>query len=196
MSHISHSKRITDALGPVLTAALLASFLTACTGGTTQEVEGTESSSSSSESSASSAESVSSSSSEASAESTSSSSSSAASSEAADSSASSAQAAAESGKYADGTYSAVGAYKSPGGNETVNVSLTVKDDMIVASTYEGTAEGGKSKTFQEAFGSAYQVAVIGKSIDSVKMDVINGSSLTPKGFMDALEKIKLEAAAS
>ncbi len=37
--------------------------------------------------------------------------------------------------------------------------------------------------------------VVGKKIDEVQLTKVAGSSLTPKGFMDALEKVKTEAKA-
>lgn len=97
--------------------------------------------------------------------------------------------------YKNGTYSEVGHYSSPSGEESVNVSLTIDNGKVTASTFKGTAELGKSLQFQTAFGAGYQEFVVGKSIDEISLDVVNGSSLTPKGFMDALKKIKAEAAA-
>lgn len=97
--------------------------------------------------------------------------------------------------YKDGTYAATGEYRSPGGNDEIKISLTLKDGIITAATYEGMAKMGKSKDFQAKFGAGYETAVVGKSIDSLSLGVINGSSLTPKGFMDAVAKIKAEAKA-
>lgn len=97
--------------------------------------------------------------------------------------------------YKDGTYSATGNYLSPAGNDEIQVSLTLKNGVITAATYEGMAKMGKSKDFQAKFGAGYETAVVGKSIDSLSLGVINGSSLTPKGFMDAVAKIKAEAKA-
>lgn len=98
-------------------------------------------------------------------------------------------------EYKDGTYTATGEYRSPAGNDEIEVSLTLKDGVITAATYEGMAKMGKSKDFQAKFGAGYEAAVIGKSIDSLSLGVTNGSSLTPKGFMDAVAKIKAEAQA-
>ncbi len=97
--------------------------------------------------------------------------------------------------YKDGTYSATGEYRSPAGNDEIEVSLTIKDGVITDATYEGLAKMGKSKDFQAKFGEGYKAAVVGKSIDSLSLGVTNGSSLTPKGFMDAVAKIKAEASA-
>ncbi len=99
-------------------------------------------------------------------------------------------------KYADGTFSAAGIYRSPAGGEEIHVSLTLKSGIIATATYEGTATQPKSKSMQEAFGEGYKQLVIGKSIDALSLDVVNGSSLTPMGFMDAVKKIQAEASAS
>jgi uncharacterized protein with FMN-binding domain len=97
--------------------------------------------------------------------------------------------------YKDGTYSATGNYDSPGGPEQIEVSLTLKNGQVTESTYKGDATLGKSQKYQETFGQGYQTLVVGKSIDQLSLDVVNGASLTPKGFMDAVEKIKAQAKA-
>lgn len=97
--------------------------------------------------------------------------------------------------YKDGTYSAQGHYVSPGGPETVDISLTLKDDSIVATTFKGEATLEKSKMMQEAFAAGYTQEVVGKPIDGLNLTVVNGSSLTSMGFMDAVAKIKAEAKA-
>jgi hypothetical protein len=47
---------------------------------------------------------------------------------------------------------------------------------------------------QGKFKEGFEEAVVGKPLDEIALTVVNGSSLTPKGFMDALTKVKLEAA--
>lgn len=96
-------------------------------------------------------------------------------------------------KYANGTFAATGTYRSPAGSETINISLTLKNDLTDHATYTGTATHPKSMNFQSLFGAGFDAAVTGKSIDTLALDVVNGSSLTPMGFMDALAKIKAEA---
>lgn len=96
--------------------------------------------------------------------------------------------------YADGMFAASGDYRSPAGNETVNVSLTLKNGIVTNGSVQGTATHPKSINFQGLFTAGFTQAVVGKPIDSLHLDVVNGSSLTPKGFMDALAKIKAEAA--
>lgn len=99
-------------------------------------------------------------------------------------------------EYEDGTYEAAGSYTSPAGDETVQVSVTLEDDVIVASDFTGNATHQTSMKLQGLFDEGYEAMVVGKSIDEVELDVVNGSSLTPGGFMEALERIKLEARAS
>ena len=48
---------------------------------------------------------------------------------------------------------------------------------------------------QGNFKAGFSELVVGKPVDQVSLSVVNGSSLTPKGFMDALAKIKAEAKA-
>ena len=99
-------------------------------------------------------------------------------------------------KYKNGTFSALGDYQSPAGMEEITVSLTLKNGVVTDASYKGTATQPKSKKMQEAFGAGYKQLVVGKSIDSLSLDVVNGSSLTPIGFLDAVKKIQAEAAAS
>lgn len=98
--------------------------------------------------------------------------------------------------YNDGTYAADGFYRSPAGAEEIHVSLTLNDDIVTAVNVEGTATNPKSKMMQGQFIAGINAQVVGKPIDSLSLGVVNGSSLTPKGFMDAVAKIKTEASAS
>lgn len=96
-------------------------------------------------------------------------------------------------RYKDGTYTKKGFYTSPAGSEEVTISLTLKDDVIVAATFKGEATNPASINNQRKFASGFEAAVVGKSVDGVVVTVVNGASLTGKGFMDALAKIKSEA---
>lgn len=97
--------------------------------------------------------------------------------------------------YKDGTYSAVGVYRSPAGGEQVDVTLTLKDGVVTDATFQGEATNPKSVMLQGKFGEGFKEEVVGKNIDELSLSVVNGSSLTPLGFMDAVEKIKAEAKA-
>ena len=97
--------------------------------------------------------------------------------------------------YTNGTFSAQGVYRSPAGGELVNVSLTLKNDVVTDASFGGTATNPKSKMMQAAFASGFKAQVVGKSLDEVSVGVVNGSSLTGNGFMDAVGKIKAQAKA-
>lgn len=98
-------------------------------------------------------------------------------------------------KYKDGTYTAEGDYFSPGGAESLGVTITLEDDVIVDASVKSNAFRPNSIHYQGLFISGYKSLVIGKNIDSVQLDKVSGSSLAPKGFNDALAKIKAEAQA-
>lgn len=97
------------------------------------------------------------------------------------------------GSYKDGTYEAEGEYVSPGGPEQVGLKLTLKDGVVTDSTFTPMAERPMSVTFQGQFAGGYKEFVVGKRIDEINITKVSGSSLTPKGFTDALAKIKAEA---
>lgn len=97
--------------------------------------------------------------------------------------------------YKNGTYSVTGEYLSPGGQRTIDVELTLIDGNITEIEVTPTATDATSQRFQGEFAEGYKPMVMGKSIDEIELTKVSGSSLTPKGFQDALEKIKAEAKA-
>ena len=100
-----------------------------------------------------------------------------------------------SGTYTDGTYDASGSYQSPGGNETIEVELTLADNIVTAVTVTGEGATPDSKRYQGEFISGISAEVVGKNIDEIQVDKVAGSSLTSGGFNDAVEQIKTEATA-
>ena len=98
-----------------------------------------------------------------------------------------------SATYKDGFYKVIGGYKSPGGDETIEVKLTLKDNIVTEAEVVPNATLEKSIYFQGLFVGGFKEFVIGKNINEVKLDKVSGSSLTPKGFNDAIDKIKSEA---
>ena len=97
--------------------------------------------------------------------------------------------------YKSGTYKASGSYLSPGGDESVDVEVTLDGDTITAATVTPHAATSTSTQYQGEFVANFKTLVIGKDIDEVKLSRVAGSSLTSGGFNQALDKIKLEAAA-
>jgi hypothetical protein len=95
--------------------------------------------------------------------------------------------------YANGTYAKPGTYTSPGGSETIDVGITLIDGIVTDATFAGKATNPASIKNQEKFAAGFREQVVGKPLDQVNLTVVNGSSLTPQGFMEALGSIKEEA---
>jgi hypothetical protein len=100
-----------------------------------------------------------------------------------------------SGSYKNGSYKATGNYTSPDGAQQITISVSLKDDTVVATSATKGANGRDSEEYQGKFISGYKSQVIGKAIDSLQLNHVSGSSLTPQGFNDALDKIKQQAEA-
>ena len=97
--------------------------------------------------------------------------------------------------YTDGTYTAEGSYQAPSGTESVDVTITLKDDVITAVEVVGNATDPQAKQHQGEFIAGISDVVVGKDIDTIQVDKVGGSSLTSGGFNKAVEEIKADAAA-
>ena len=95
--------------------------------------------------------------------------------------------------YKDGVYSSDGEYLTPGGSEKVAVKITLKNDVIVDAQVEAEAIRPTAVRYQDIFIKNYKQLVVGKKISELQLNKVSGSSLTPKGFNDALAKIKVQA---
>ena len=102
---------------------------------------------------------------------------------------------AEGVTYKDGTYTEVGKYVSPGGAESIDVSVTIANDVITSATVTPNATRGEAKEHQQDFVAAFKSLVVGKNIDEVKLSRVAGASLTSNGFNSALQLIKADAEA-
>jgi uncharacterized protein with FMN-binding domain len=103
---------------------------------------------------------------------------------------------AQSGEYANGTYSTLGCYFSPGGREVISVNLTLEDGVVTAVDTTADSSNPLSNQYQSKFKEGVSGAVVGKTLDEIgTLGSVNGSSLTPKGFIDALNNIKEKALA-
>ena len=100
-----------------------------------------------------------------------------------------------SGTYTDGTYDASASYQSPNGTESIDVEITLADNVITAVTVTGNGESPDSQRYQGEFENGIADVVVGKNIDDISVDKVAGSSLTSGGFNDAIEQIKSEATA-
>ncbi len=95
--------------------------------------------------------------------------------------------------YKNGVYSVTGGYTSPAGPEQLGVTVTLENNVISDVSVEVRADKPISKKMQEDFAANYKSQVVGKKLSEVKLDKVSGSSLTPKGFNDALEQVKTQA---
>lgn len=95
--------------------------------------------------------------------------------------------------YKDGDYDAQGSYITPGGSESIDLSVTLVDGVVTSATITQNAITGEAKEFQSRFASGFGDEVKGKNIDEINLSRVAGSSLTPIGFNSALEDIKNEA---
>jgi uncharacterized protein with FMN-binding domain len=97
--------------------------------------------------------------------------------------------------YKDGTYKATGSYFSPGGQESVKVSLSLTKDIVTASKVISGANDPTASVYQMSFINGYKLYVIGKDINTIKLSNVSGSSLTSQGFNNALKQIEQQAKA-
>ena len=99
------------------------------------------------------------------------------------------------GTYADGTYTADGAYQTPESVEQISVTVTLENDIITAVEVVGDPQKSESEEYQGEFIGGISDVVVGKDIDEISVSRVAGSSLTSGGFNQAIETIKAEAAA-
>jgi uncharacterized protein with FMN-binding domain len=95
--------------------------------------------------------------------------------------------------YKDGTYVAQGDYTYHSGSESITITVTLKDNIITDSQFQGVPKAKPSELFMGLFEKGYKALIIGKNIDEVSLTKVSGSSRTPIGFNDALAKIKAQA---
>lgn len=95
----------------------------------------------------------------------------------------------------DGTYTASSSYFVPAGQETIQVSVTLKDGVITGSSIQNSESDHDSALFQEEFASNYKSFVIGRKISGLQISSVAGASDTTQGFNEALNQIASKAQA-
>ena len=95
--------------------------------------------------------------------------------------------------YKNGVYEQERDYISPAGPEQIDVVLTLSEGVITEATVTPQAVNPKSKYMQDVFVENFKPLVVGKNIKELNLGKVAGSSLTPKGFNDAVAKIKAKA---
>jgi len=94
----------------------------------------------------------------------------------------------------DGTYQSRGGYQSPNGPETVDVTITLANNVITAIVVTPNATNSSSARYQGQFAEGISSPeTLGKPLDTLSVSRVSGSSLTSGGFMEALEAIKADA---
>lgn len=96
-------------------------------------------------------------------------------------------------QYKDGSYTQSADYITPGGKESITVTVVIKGNTITDSSVENVANNRDSREYQALFANNYKSKVVGKSVNEVSLSRVAGSSLTSSGFNNALEQIKNEA---
>lgn len=97
--------------------------------------------------------------------------------------------------FKNGVYTVIGNYVSPAGPETIGVTVTLSNGIVTDAVVEPHAIAPISQKLQGEFIAGFKQYVIGKKIDEVNVGKVSGSSLTPKGFNDAIDKIEAQAKA-
>lgn len=90
----------------------------------------------------------------------------------------------------NGNYTSIGTYVSPAGKEEIEVTLSIENNIVTNALVVSKATADASVKYQKEFIDNYKEQVIGKNINQLMLVKVSGSSLTPKGFNDALQKIK------
>ena len=94
---------------------------------------------------------------------------------------------------ASGTWTETGDDQTPGGEESVSVTLTVKAGTVTAVEVTGSGSSPNAKQYQSAFISGISAEVVGKRLATLDVGAVSGSSLTGQGFDAAVEKIRADA---
>jgi hypothetical protein len=102
---------------------------------------------------------------------------------------------ASTASYTDGSYNATGSYTSPGGEESITIELTLQKGVVTATSAKSGANDDEAMAYQSQFIGGYKKLVVGKSINTIKLSRVSGSSLTSQGFNEAIAKIKKQAEA-
>jgi uncharacterized protein with FMN-binding domain len=95
--------------------------------------------------------------------------------------------------YRDGTYSADGSYVSPGGQEEIAVTVTVKNDLITAVSVRTVSADSEAAQYEAQFASGISAVAVGKDLGSLNVGSVAGSSLTSHGFSEAIASIRSKA---
>ncbi len=96
-------------------------------------------------------------------------------------------------RYNDGSYTTEVVYSVPDGFNRLKLSVKLENGKIVDANVTQSDIDEESRKYDRRFQSAYKSFLLGQEIDSLKLDIVSGASLTSGAFNDALEKIRQQA---
>lgn len=99
------------------------------------------------------------------------------------------------GMYPNGTYTTIGTYEPHGFPTDIEVVVRLENDTVASSEVTLKSNNPTSVRVTNKFIDNYKPLVIGKPIQGLEVGAVSGSSLTPKGYNQALRKIETYAAA-
>lgn len=99
-----------------------------------------------------------------------------------------------SSSFKDGSYSSTINYFVQGNRESITVSITIANNAVASVENQLTESNSTSAEYQGAFDSNYKSFVVGKKISSINLSRVAGATETTDAFMQALQKIKTNAA--
>lgn len=95
--------------------------------------------------------------------------------------------------YKDGTYAKTVNYQSPGGIESISVTITVSGGTVSNATISQEANNRDSEEYQSSFRKNYQSKVVGKKLSELNLSIVSGASLTTEAFNDGLNDVRSQA---
>lgn len=97
------------------------------------------------------------------------------------------------GTYRDGQYTSDGSYLTPGGDESIAVTVVVTHGLVTDAVVHTEAVSPTARQFQVQFQTGIAAAVVGRDLAGLSVTRVAGASLTSVGFNDALTRIRLDA---
>ncbi len=95
--------------------------------------------------------------------------------------------------YRDGRFTVTGRYLTPGGDETIGVTLDLAGGVVTAADVRTEASSPTARQFQDQFGQYIAGQVVARDLASLSVARVAGASLTSVGFNDALNRIRSQA---
>ncbi|MGH7237549.1 MAG: hypothetical protein ACREGF_03375, partial [Candidatus Saccharimonadales bacterium] len=76
--------------------------------------------------------------------------------------------------YKNGTYSAIGSYNSPGGEESIKVTLKFINGQVAQASFVSGSNSATSASYQQLFINKYKTGLIGQPIKNIKVSSVSG----------------------